>query len=67
MFRVSEIFEWGVAFLHDFRKASRRKLKGQTGSSVVPRWQAPQLGAFKINIDAALRSSDKVSSIGMVI
>ncbi|TXG66206.1 hypothetical protein EZV62_007481 [Acer yangbiense] len=66
-FPVSKIFEWGLAFLHDFCEASRSKLKGQTGSNVVPCWQALQLGAFKINTDAALHSSDKVSGIGVVI
>ncbi|TXG67441.1 hypothetical protein EZV62_008716 [Acer yangbiense] len=64
---VSEIYEWGANFLHEFREACKIGHNGQPVSSLVLRWQAPQVGAFKINTDASLCTCDKVSGIGVVI
>ncbi|KAK3207114.1 hypothetical protein Dsin_021160 [Dipteronia sinensis] len=63
----SDIWEWAISFMHDFQEFNKIKLQGQHVTRPSERWQSPQEGVFKINIDAATRVRDGTSGIGVVI
>ncbi|KAI9173820.1 hypothetical protein LWI28_007108 [Acer negundo] len=64
---VSEIWDWAISFIDDFRGANNSGAVCKPFARVVDRWQAPPLGVFKINTDVVTRSSNRISGIGVVI
>ncbi|KAK2663279.1 hypothetical protein Ddye_001853 [Dipteronia dyeriana] len=60
-----DIWEWAISFVYDFCECNKVDNKvGQQGHStfrLMPRWQAPRVGVFKINTDVATRVRDMAS------
>ncbi|KAK3224784.1 hypothetical protein Dsin_004646 [Dipteronia sinensis] len=62
-----EVCMWSEFFIHDFRQSLVKENPRRMGSWVTPRWQAPEVGIFKINTDKAVVTKDGVSGLGVVI
>ncbi|TXG65923.1 hypothetical protein EZV62_007198 [Acer yangbiense] len=50
----SDIYEWARDFIGDFWQANQQSIGGSSRQSGVASWEAPAVGVYKINTDAAL-------------
>ncbi|KAK2665216.1 hypothetical protein Ddye_003790 [Dipteronia dyeriana] len=64
---VNDLLEWVVKFLRDFQLANVKEESVHHPNYGIVSWSPSPIGYFKINTDATLSFSDKISGIGVVI